>query len=162
MNQKSSLKKIKNTKFLKVCETIVAEMKRLKIPGVAIGVFHNGKEYTAGFGVTSVENPLPVTPDTLFQTGSISKTFTGTIFMRLVEAGQVELDAPVRKYLPKLKLSDKDVAERVTIRHLLTHTGGWVGDYFNDFGDGDDALGQNGTRYRRAGAGHSAGRNLVI
>ena len=74
MNQKSSLKKIKNIKFLKVCETIVAEMKRLKIPGVAIGVFHNGKEYTAGFGVTSIENPLAVTPDTLFQTGSISKT----------------------------------------------------------------------------------------
>ena len=140
MNQKSSLKKIQNTKFLRVCEAIVAEMKRLKIPGVAIGVFHKEVEYTAGFGVTSVENPLPVTPDTLFQTGSISKTFTGTIFMRLVEAGKVELDAPVRTYLPKLKLSDKGVAERVTIRHLLTHTGGWVGDYFNDFGNGNDAL----------------------
>jgi len=140
MNQKSSLKKIKNAKFLEVCETIVAEMKRLKIPGVAIGVFLNGKEYAAGFGVTSVENPLSVTPDTLFQTGSISKTFTGTIFMRLVEAGKVELDAPVRRYLPKLKLSDEDVAERVTLRHLLTHTGGWIGDYFNDYGNGDDAL----------------------
>ena len=88
MNQKSSLKKIKNAKFLKVCETIVSEMKRLKIPGVSIGIYHNGKEYTAGFGVTSVENPLPVTADTLFQTGSISKTFTGTIFMRLVEGWQ--------------------------------------------------------------------------
>ncbi len=90
--------------------------------------------------MTSVENPLPVTADTLFQTGSISKTFTGTIFMRLVEQGKVDLDAPVHTYLPKLKLADKDVAERVTIRHLLTHTGGWIGDYFNDYGDGDDAL----------------------
>jgi CubicO group peptidase (beta-lactamase class C family) len=140
MNQKSSLKKIKSAKFLKVCETIVAEMKRLKIPGVAIGIYHNGKEHTAGFGVTSLENPLAVTPDTLFQTGSISKTFTGTIFMRLVEEGKVDLDAPVRTYLPKFKLTDKDVTEKVTLRHLLTHTGGWIGDYFNDFGNGDDAL----------------------
>ena len=76
MNQKSALKKIKNAKFLKVCETIVSEMKRLKIPGVAIGIYHNGKEHTAGFGITSLENPLAVTPDTLLQTGSISKTFT--------------------------------------------------------------------------------------
>lgn len=140
MNQKSALKKIKNKKFLKVCETIVSEMKRLKIPGVSVGVYHDGKEYSAGFGVTSVENPLPVTPDTLFQTGSISKTFTGTIFMRLVEQGKVDLDAPVRTYLPKLKLADKEVAERVTLRHLLTHTSGWIGDYFNDYGNGDDAL----------------------
>lgn len=140
MNQKSSLKKIKNAKFLKVCEIIVSEMKRLKIPGVAIGIYHEGKEYTAGFGMTSVENPLAVTADTLFQVGSISKTFTGTILMRLVEEGKVDLDAPVRTYLPKFKLLDKDVAERVTIRHLLTHTGGWIGDYFNDYGNGNDAL----------------------
>ena len=140
MNQKSSLKKIKNAKFLKVCETIVSEMKRLKIPGVSIGIYHNRKEYTAGFGVTSVENPLAVTPYTLFQTGSISKTVTGTIFMRLVEEGKVDLDATVRTYLPKFKLADKDVAEKVTIRHLLTHTGGWIGDYFNDYGNGDESL----------------------
>jgi len=140
MNQKSALKKIKNKKFLKVCKTIVSEMKRLKIPGVSIGIYHKGKEFTAGFGVTNVEHPLPVTADTLFQTGSISKTFTGTIFMRLVEQGKVDLDAPVTTYLPKLKLADSDVAARVTIRHLLTHTGGWIGDYFNDYGYGDDAL----------------------
>ena len=140
MNQKSALKKIKDSKFLKVCEKIVSEMKRLKIPGVSIGIYHNEKEYTAGLGVTSVENPLPVTPDTLFQTGSISKTFTGTIFMRLVEQGVVDLDAHVREYLPKFKMADEEVAERVTIRHLLTHTGGWIGDYFNDYGNGDNAL----------------------
>ena len=140
MNQKSALKKIKNKKFLNVCETLVSEMKRLKIPGVSIGIYDHGKAYAAGFGVTSIENPLPVTPDTLFQTGSISKTFIGTIFMRLVEEGKVDLDAPVRTYLPKFKMADKEVAERVTLRHLLTHTGGWVGDYFNDYGYGDNAL----------------------
>lgn len=141
MGNKTALSNISNLKFKELCEALLEEMERLKIPGYSIGVFYDGEEHSAGLGVTSIENPLPVTPDTLFQTGSISKTFTGTILMRLTEAGQVVLDAPLRNYLPKLKLSDEDVAERVTIRHLLTHTGGWIGDYFNDFGNGDDALG---------------------
>ncbi|HEU4745185.1 MAG TPA: serine hydrolase domain-containing protein, partial [Anaerolineales bacterium] len=105
-----------------------------------IGIWHDGKEYADGFGVTSVEHPLPVTADTLFQTGSISKTFTGTILMKLAEDGKVDLDAPVKKYIEDFKVQDPDVTENVTVRHLLTHMGGWVGDYFNDFGNGDDAL----------------------
>lgn len=128
------------TKFEAICAKIVSEMKRLKVPGAALGIYHQGQEFSAGFGKTSVENPLPVTPDTLFQVGSISKTFTGTILMRLVEAGKLDLDTPVRKILPKFKMSDPEVEKRLTTRHLLTHTGGWIGDYFNDFGNGDDAL----------------------
>jgi CubicO group peptidase (beta-lactamase class C family) len=127
-------------KFQRICETIRSEMKRLKVPGAAIGIYHDGQEYAAGFGRTSVENPLRVTPDTLFQVGSISKTFTGTILMRLAEQGRVDLDTPVRKLLPKFKMSDAEVEKRLTTRHLLTHTGGWLGDYFDTFGDGDDAL----------------------
>lgn len=115
-------------------------MRRLHVPGVSIGIWHIGKEYTAGFGITSVEHPLPVTADTLFQTGSISKTFTGTLMMMLVEQGKVDLDAPVKKYIRDFKVKDKEVTEKVTIRQLLTHMGGWVGDYFNDFGNGEDAL----------------------
>jgi CubicO group peptidase (beta-lactamase class C family) len=60
--------------------------------------------------------------------------------MRLVEMGRLELDRPVCAYLPGLCLADMDVASRVTLRHLLTHTAGWVGDYFDDFGPGEDAL----------------------
>jgi len=80
-----------------------------------------------------------VTPDTLFQVGSISKTFTATALMMLRDAGKVDLDTPIRAYLPDFRLSDEEVAARVTLKHLLTHTGGWLGDYFNDFGFGDDA-----------------------
>ncbi len=127
-------------KFQRICETLRSEMKRLKVPGAALGVYHDGQEYAAGFGRASVENPLRVTPDTLFQVGSISKTFTGTILMRLAEQGRLDLDAPVRKLLPKFKMSDPEVEKRLTTRHLLTHTGGWLGDYFDIFGDGDDAL----------------------
>ena len=135
-----STSQITNTKFRKIAKKTVSEMKRLNVPGVAIGIYHKGREFTAGFGITSVENPLPVTPDTLFQTGSISKTFTGTLAMMLVEQGKVDLDAPVRRYIKDFRLRDESVAKRVTVRHLLTHMGGWVGDYFNNFGDGDDSL----------------------
>jgi CubicO group peptidase (beta-lactamase class C family) len=131
---------IKDPKFKKIARKITSEMKLLQVPGVAIGIWQKGKEFADGFGVTSVEHPLPVTADTLFQTGSISKTFTGTMLMQLVEQGKVDLDAPVHKYIRDFKLRDKNVAKKVTVCQLLTHMGGWVGDYFNDFGNGDDAL----------------------
>jgi CubicO group peptidase (beta-lactamase class C family) len=126
--------------FDRVCDAVRASMEETQTPGVAVGLLHEGEEHVAGIGVTSTENPLEVTPDTLFQIGSITKTFTGTAAMRLVERGELDLNVPVRTYLPELKLSDEGVAARVTMRHLLTHTGGWIGDYFNDFGSGDDAL----------------------
>ncbi len=126
--------------LLPLAGRIVEAMGRLHVPGVAVGIYAEGKEYAAGFGVTSVENPLPVTPETLFQIGSTTKTVTGTAAMRLVEAGKLDLDVPVRTYLPELRLRDEAVAQRVTLRHLFTHTGGWEGDFFADTGSGDDAL----------------------
>jgi len=135
-----STSRVKDPNFRKITQKIVSEMKRLAVPGVAVGIWHAGKEYAEGYGVTSLEHPLPVTADTLFQTGSITKTFTGTLLMQLVEQGKIDLDAPVKKYIKDFKLHDKAVTEKVTVRHLLTHMGGWVGDYFNDFGTGDDAL----------------------
>jgi CubicO group peptidase (beta-lactamase class C family) len=135
-----TLSRITDPRFYQVCEEVLACMQRYAVPGVTVGVTCQGQEQTAGFGITSVENPLPVTPETLFQVGSITKTFTTTALMRLVEMGRLELDVPVRRILPELRLSDEGVAARVTLRHLVTHTAGWLGDYFNDFGSGDDAL----------------------
>ena len=119
------------------------------IPGVSLGVLHEGETKTTGFGVTHVDYPLPVTDETLFQIGSITKTFTGTLAMRLVEGGKLDLDATVRTYLPGFKVVDKETSARVTVRHLMTHTAGWVGDVFEDSGGGDDAL----ARYVAAMAG---------
>jgi CubicO group peptidase (beta-lactamase class C family) len=126
--------------FKWICDFVVAEMRRLGVPGVAVGLFNQGLQYLAGFGVTSVENPLPVTADTLFQIGSTTKTITGTIVMQLVERGLIDLDAPVRSYLPDLCLADKTAEKTVTTRHLLTHMGGWLGDFFRETGSGDDCL----------------------
>src|ERR1051326_5933789 len=117
-------------------------MDEAHVPGVAVGVLEleRERETLAGFGVTSIEHPLDVTPDTLFQVGSISKTVTGTACMRLVERGLLDLDAPVRRHLPELRLADPDTTERLTARHLLTHTSGLFGDDWLDGGQGDDHL----------------------
>jgi len=112
----------------------------LQVPGVAVGVFHENEERYAYHGVTSVENPLPVDEHTFFQFGSTGKTYTSVALLRLVEAGKVDLDATVRTYVPELTLRDPKAAERVTVLQLLNHTAGWDGDFFEDTGDGDDAL----------------------
>src|SRR3954454_11123230 len=112
----------------------------LDVPGAAVGVIHDGAEHYAYAGVTSVENPLTVDETTLFQFGSTGKTYTATAIMRLVEQGKVDLDAPVRTYLPDFALRDDDVAQRVTVRQLRNHTAGWEGDMMDDTGAGDDAL----------------------
>ena len=126
--------------FKQICERVPDAMKQFNVPGVAVGVYCDGREFGAGFGVTSTRNPLAVNEKTLFQIGSNTKTFVATAAMRLVEAGKLDLDAPIRKYLPDFRMRDADVIARVTIRHLMTHTAGWAGDYFLDTGDGDDAL----------------------
>ncbi len=119
----------------------IAELRREKgVPGVAVGILYQGEISTAGFGVTSVENPLPVTPETLFQIGSITKTFTTTAILRLVDQGKLALDAPLRKVLPEFRVASEEASAQATLRHLLTHTGGWEGDFFEDTGLGDDAL----------------------
>ncbi|HEY3111354.1 MAG TPA: serine hydrolase domain-containing protein, partial [Chloroflexota bacterium] len=79
-------------------------------------------------------------PTTLFRVASITKTFTATAVMRLVEQSRLDLDAPLRRFLPDLRLADPDATERATLRHCLDHRGGWTGDVFDDFGRGDDAL----------------------
>ncbi|MER6254623.1 serine hydrolase domain-containing protein [Streptomyces sp. NPDC001584] len=63
------------------------------IPGVTVGVWADGRETFASHGMTSLDNPLPVDRDTLFQLGSTTKTFTAVALMRLVADGRVELDA---------------------------------------------------------------------
>jgi CubicO group peptidase (beta-lactamase class C family) len=121
----------------------------LQVPGVAVGVLLNGREEHAFHGVTSYANPLPVDERTHFLCGSTTKTFTATAIVRLVERGHVDLDAPVRTYVPELRVDDDEAAASVTVLQILNHTSGWDGDFFRNTGDGDDAL----ARYVEAMAG---------
>jgi CubicO group peptidase (beta-lactamase class C family) len=116
------------------------KMRDTGAPGVAVGILHKGRAFAQGFGVRSIEAPDRVDEETLFQIGSTTKTFTAAAIMRLVERKELDLDVPVRRYVKQLKLKDAEVAKKVTLRHLLTHTGGWVGDFFPAMGRGDDAV----------------------
>lgn len=119
-----------NAAFHRLDGVVREAMVRMGVPGVAVGILHDGQEYTAGYGVTNLNAPYPVDAGTLFQAGSITKTYTATAVMILVEQGKIDLAAPVRDYLPDLVLADEAVAEQVTIHQLLNHTAGWYGDYY--------------------------------
>ncbi len=128
------------TRTSNLAEQVSETARRLAVPGVAVGVYHAGEEEYGFYGVTSVENPLPVDDQTLFQFGSTAKTFTATAMLRLVEQGKVDLQAPVRMYVPELRLKDEEVERQVTVLQLFNHTAGWEGDLMDDTGAGDDAL----------------------
>jgi CubicO group peptidase (beta-lactamase class C family) len=121
-------------------EFVEATAAKFGVPGVAVGVWVDGREVYGCHGVTSVENPLPVDQDTLFVLGSITKPFTATALMRLVAEGRVELDAPVRRYVPELVLPDERAAAEITVLQLLNHTAGLDWRMSVDTGEGDDAL----------------------
>jgi len=116
-----------NPKFDALAALVEAKMREYHVPGVALGILDNGVITTRGLGVTNVNEPLPVTGETVFPIASISKTFAATMIMRLVEQGKLDLKAPVRKYLPDFKVRDENVSRDVTIWNLLTHTAGWEG-----------------------------------
>jgi CubicO group peptidase (beta-lactamase class C family) len=107
-----------------LAEFVAQAAEKFAVPGTAVGIWHAGAEFVACHGVTSLADPLPVDRHTAFPLGSISKTFTATTLLRLVADGLVELDAPVRTYLPDLRLSDEAAAEQITVRNLLNHTSG--------------------------------------
>ncbi|BCJ36334.1 hypothetical protein Athai_38370 [Actinocatenispora thailandica] len=110
------------------------------VPGAVLGVLVDGTVHEVATGVLHVGTGAPVSTGSLFQLGSLSKVYTATIVQRLVDAGRVTLDTPVRAILPEFRLSDAAATDAVTLRHLLTHTSGIDGDYFHDTGRGDDCL----------------------
>ena len=93
-------------------------------PGVAVGIVSEGELiWGKGYGYADIESKTPVTLDTRFRIASISKTFTGTAIMQLVQAGKLQLDDPIEKYLAWFDLHYGD-APPITIRQCLTHTSG--------------------------------------
>jgi CubicO group peptidase (beta-lactamase class C family) len=111
-----------------------------RVPGAAVAVLRDGETSAVASGLLNLDSGVEATTDSLFQIGSITKVWTTTVVMQLVDEGLVELDAPLRRYLPDFAVADEGVAEAVTIRHLLTHSSGIDGDNFTDTGRGDDAL----------------------
>lgn len=106
-------------------EQLTAEMGRFGVPGLEVAVVRSGEVLVAdGFGVRGVEDAAPAGSGTWFHHGSCGKALTGLLATVLAEAGILDLDAPVRRYLPELRLPDPVIADRVTTRDLLGHRSG--------------------------------------
>ena len=110
------------------------------VVGASLAIAYGDSEVVAATGVLNRRTDAPVTPDSVFQIGSITKVWTATLVMQLVDEGAVDLDQPVATYLPEFKVADPELTAAVTTRHLLTHTSGIAGDFFPETGRGDDCL----------------------
>ncbi|WP_442597131.1 serine hydrolase domain-containing protein [Neobacillus sp. D3-1R] len=101
-------------------------MKTNNIPGAAVAVIKNNEVILSeGYGKTNIENwGSPIRPNTLFRIASVSKLFTGTLMMMLVEKGLIELDKPVQYYVPWFTTANPELSKWITIRMLLTHSSG--------------------------------------
>ena len=114
------------------------------IPGAVVGLVDgDGAVTVATAGTANVGTGLPVVRDTLFQAGSIGKSYTATAVMQLVDDGLVDIDLPLRTYLPELTFADPAVSQSLTSRQILTHVAGVDGDRLDDdfaCGRGDDCV----------------------
>ncbi|MFJ8818680.1 serine hydrolase domain-containing protein [Amycolatopsis thermoflava] len=111
-----------------------------EVPGAAIAVAVGGDVADAAAGVLNRATGVEATPDSVFQIGSITKVWTTTLAMQLADEGALDLDAPVRRYLPEFRVADESAAAAITVRQLMCHTSGFEGDLFTDTGRGDDCV----------------------
>ncbi|MBZ0297496.1 MAG: beta-lactamase family protein [Anaerolineae bacterium] len=129
---------------------VKAQMQAMNLPGVALGIVQGDQiVHLEGYGVTDPTGH-PVTPQTSFRLASVSKTLTALAVMQLVEAGKLDLDAPVQHYLPWFRLADEQISAKITLRHLLYHTSGipQTAGYDNFYnGDYSDTALENNVRH---------------
>jgi CubicO group peptidase (beta-lactamase class C family) len=119
---------------------VQGEAARWNVPGIAVGVLQDDHVECLAYGITSIDTRQPVSPETIFQIGSITKVFTATLVQQLVDEDLLDLDTPVATYLPDLALADAHARDSITLRQLLSHTSGLEGDRFLDYGRGEDSL----------------------
>jgi CubicO group peptidase (beta-lactamase class C family) len=111
--------------FAAIDAYIESEMQAQGIPGLALGIVQGDQiAHLKGFGMADPDGRA-VTPQTPFILGSLSKSFTALAIMQLVEAGKVELDAPVQRYIPWFRVADEAASAQITVRHLLNQTSGF-------------------------------------
>lgn len=127
-----------------------------KIPGATIGIIHDGEIADFAVGIKNQSTEEPATTDTIYQCGSITKTWTALAFMQLVDEGKVNLDEPVQSYLPGFKVANPEVSARVTPRHLLNHTNG-IEEAYGDPGEDEDVYEHMANNIARAPQVHPSG-----
>lgn len=111
-----------------------------EVPGASVSVLTDGQVVDAAAGVVNTRTGVEVQPDSPFMIQSVTKVWTATLVMQLVDEGQVDLDEPVIGYLPDFRTADRVASASITVRELLTHTGGFEGDIWAATTDDEDAL----------------------
>jgi len=119
---------------------VPALLEKYGVPAAAWAVLQDGDVVEGAAGILNRGTGVEATADSLFQIGSVTKLWTSTLVMQLVDEGVIDLDAPVRRYLPEFRIGDEAAAATITTRQLLSHTAGFEGDIFTDTGVGDDCL----------------------
>ncbi|MFC4121366.1 serine hydrolase [Nonomuraea zeae] len=135
------------------------------VPGAVLGILTpapNGRSdiVTAAYGVLNRDTGVRTTTDSLFQVGSITKIWTTSVLMRLIEEGLVDVDTRIADVLPDLQLSTAELTKSLTLRHLLTHTSGLGGDVFADTGRGDDCIARFVEHLAKIDADHPLGATM--
>ncbi len=133
--------------FAAIDADVAERMRQLRLPGVALGIVKGDQiVHLAAFG-NADDSGWEATPQTPFYIGSTGKSFTALAIMQLVEAGEIDLDAPVQRYIPWFRVADADASARITVRHLLNQTSRIPNKngYFWLEDSGPDAL-ENGVR----------------
>ena len=112
---------ILNDSLTEQVDALFAEWDKLDSPGCALGVIKDGKLiYARGYGMADLEHNIPITPNSIFYVGSVSKQFVAMCILLLEESGKLSLDDEVQKFIPELPRYEKPI----TIRHLIHHTSG--------------------------------------
>ncbi|SEH01250.1 CubicO group peptidase, beta-lactamase class C family [Nonomuraea solani] len=111
-----------------------------RVPGAALAVLTGGTVHELASGVLHRGTGVEVTTDSVFLAGSVAKVYTATLAMTLVDSGDLDLDATVVSVLPEFATPDPEATKTITVRQLLSHTGGMTTDFYYDAGRGDDCL----------------------
>ncbi|MCA0378553.1 MAG: beta-lactamase family protein [Actinobacteria bacterium] len=117
-----------------------ALLREYGVPAASVAVMVGEHRRMVAAGVLNLETGVEATTDAVFQIGSVTKVFTATLVMQLVDEGLLSLDDTVQSVLPGFRVADPEASRVVTVRHLLTHTSGFEGDIFTDTGEGADYL----------------------
>jgi CubicO group peptidase (beta-lactamase class C family) len=114
--------------------------RQARVPGAVLGIWADGQEVLAASGVLNRATRVRASTDSLFQIGSITKLWTATMIMQLIDQDLLSLNTTVAQALPGVRLGAADLGEQITVAHLLTHTSGLDGDIFTDTGRGEDCV----------------------
>ena len=125
------------------------------VPGASVSVLVGSEITDAEAGVVNVRTGVEVGRDSPFMIQSTTKVWTATLVMQLVDEGLVELDLPVARYLSGFRTADQRASSAITVRQLLTHTGGFEGDIWAPTSSGEDALERFVTEHVSQAAQHA-------